>query len=325
MFNEIPILNRRELSIVMLIAVMTTVVTWMDPGFLSLINLRDILVRCAPTAIVACGVMLVVVTGEIDISVGSLMALLAAVLGITLSRDYGHWPTLIGIPIVLLIGTTAGWITGLLVTIGNVPSIMVTLGLMTALRGATTLVMQGKTIQGLPDDLSQLMKQGFWGLPFSIWTAAAVVLVTAWIVHRTALGRRLFAIGSSPHSALMAGLQTGRLKRFAFAYTGFLTALATIVDVPRLPQIESGIGNELELLVITCVVVGGVSISGGRARLTGVMLGVILMTLIRPLLTFMAIGESGEKWTKAIQGLLILVAVVTDQLLESSKRGEVHR
>ena len=325
MSNGILFLNRRELSIVMLIAVMTTVVTWMDPGFLSLINLRDIFVRCAPTAIVACGVMLVVVTGEIDISVGSLMALLAAVLGITLSRDYGHWPMLVGIPIVLLIGTAAGWMTGLLVTMGNVPSIMVTLGLMTALRGATTLVMQGKTIQGLPDDLSQIMKQGFWGLPFSIWTAGVVVLVTAWLVHRTALGRRLYAIGSSPHSALMAGLPTGRLKRFAFAYTGFLTALATIVDVPRLPQIESGIGNELELLVITCVVVGGVSISGGRARLIGVMLGVILMTLIRPLLTFMAIGESGEKWTKAIQGLLILIAVVTDQVLESSKRVEAHR
>lgn len=325
MANRKPLLDRRELSILLLIIGMTAIVSWMDPAFLSLINLRDIVVRCAPTAIVACGVMLVVVTGEIDISVGSLMALLAAVLGMSLSRDYGNWPIAMGIPVVLLVGTAAGWITGLLVTIGNVPSIMATLGLMVALRGATTLVMRGKTIQGLPDGLTRLMKQGFFGLPFSVWMAGVVVLITAWITHRTALGRRLYAIGSSPHSAMMAGLPTGRLKRFAFAYTGFLTALATIVDVPRLPQIESGIGNELALLVITCVVVGGVSIAGGRARLRGVILSVLLMTLIPPLLTFLAIGESGEKWTKAIQGLLILIAVVTDQMLETRKHREASR
>ena len=138
-------------------------------------------------------------------------------------------------------------------------------------------------------------------------------MATAWIIHFTALGRRLYAVGSSRHSAAMAGLSEGKLKRFVFAYTGFLTALATIVDVPRLPQIEAGIGSELELLVVTCVVVGGVSISGGRGSVIGVVLAVLLMTMIRPMLTFMAIGESGEKWTKAIQGLLILAAVVAEQ------------
>lgn len=325
MSSERRVLNRREISLLFLIVALSAVVSWIDPGFLSAINLRDILVRSAPTAIVACGMMLVVVTGEIDISVGSLMALLAAVLGMTLSRDQGHWPIALSLPTVLLVGTAAGWFTGLLVTIGNVPSIMATLGLMVALRGATTLVMRGKTIQGLPEELSRSMKQGWLGLPLSIWAAGAVIIMTGWIVHRTALGRRLYAIGSSPQSALMSGLAIGRLKRFAFAYTGFLTALATIVDVPRLPQIESGIGSELELLVITCVVVGGASISGGRARLRGVMLSVILMTLIRPLLTFMAVGESGEKWTKAIQGVLILIAVVTDQILERRHNREVQQ
>jgi ribose/xylose/arabinose/galactoside ABC-type transport system permease subunit len=123
----------------------------------------------------------------------------------------------------------------------------------------------------------------------------------------------------------MAGLSEGRLKRFAFAYTGFLTALATVVDVPRLPQIEAGIGNELELLVITCVVVGGVAISGGRGTLVGVMLAVVLMTMIRPVLTYLAVGESGEKWTKAIQGVFILAAVVSDRLFRRDAHPEVPR
>jgi len=90
--------------------------------------------------------------------------------------------------------------------------------------------------------------------------------------------------------------------------------VATIVDVPRLPKIESGIGAELELLVVTCVVVGGVSISGGRGTLTGVVLAVLLMTMVRPVLTFLDVGEAGEKWTKAIHGLFIVLAITADSM-----------
>lgn len=308
------ILGRRESSVLALILLVVAVVTCMDRGFLSSQNLRDIVIRSAPTAIICCGVMLVVVTGEIDISVGSLMALLAAVFGFLLSKQHLALSPWLGIPLVMLLGTLVGWVTGFLVTVGRVPSIMVTLGLLTALRGTATLVMRGGNIQGLPDGLTWLAKQGPFGIPISIWIAALVIVATAWMIRRTALGRRLYAIGSSPHSAAMAGLQEGRLKRFTFAYTGFLTALATVVDVPRMPQIEAGIGNELELLVITCVVVGGVAISGGRGTLIGVMLAVLLMTMIRPVLTYLAVGESGEKWTKAVQGVFILAAVVSDRL-----------
>ncbi|WP_010585771.1 ABC transporter permease [Schlesneria paludicola] len=322
MFNWWQTLGRRERSLFVLIILAAVLVTSIDRGFLSTTNLRDILVRGAPIAIVACGVMLVVVSGEIDISVGSLMALLAAVMGLSLSRDHAAWSSGLGLPLILGLGTLAGWATGVLVTVGRVPSIMVTLGLLTALRGLTTIIMRGGNIQNLPDGLTRWTKQGLFGLPLSIWTAGVVLAVTAWIIHRTALGRRIYAVGSSRQSAAMAGLSEGRLKRFVFAYTGFLTALATIVDVPRLPQIEAGIGNELELLVVTCVVVGGVSISGGRGSLTGVVLAIVLMTLIRPMLTFMAVGESGEKWTKAIQGLLILAAVVADHAFAAHSRRE---
>lgn len=313
-------LGPRERSLLGLILLLTLVVAWFDPAFLARDNLRDILVRVAPTSIIACGVMLVVVTGEIDISVGSLMGLLAAILGLAVSHHHSAWPLWIGLPLVLSLGTLLGFGTGVLVTVGRVPSIMVTLGLLTSLRGLTTLIMGGENIDGLPDVLSAWTKRGVWGLPLSVWTSVAVVAMTAWIIHETALGRRLYAVGSSRHAAAVAGLSEGNLKRFVFAYSGFLTALATIVDVPRLPKIEAGIGSELELLVITCVVVGGVAISGGRGTITGILLAAILMTMIRPMLTFLAVGESGEKWTKAIQGLLILVAVIADRGLPSHRR-----
>ncbi|MCA9075250.1 MAG: ABC transporter permease [Planctomycetaceae bacterium] len=317
----IKLLRQREVGLVLLILLVTAIVSLVDPGFLDDRNLKDILVRSAPTVIVACGVMLVVVTAEIDISVGSLMALLAALMGLMISHNEWQLSMWIGIPTVLLCGTLIGLLTGALVTLGNVPSIIVTLGLLTAIRGATTLLMGGENIDGLPDELQTLSKVGPAGMPLGVWTAVAVLIVTQIIITHTPLGRRLFALGSSDYSARMTGLSATRLKLFAFAYTGFLTALATVVDVPRLPKIESGIGSGFELLVVTCVVVGGVSIAGGRGRLGGVVLSVILLTMVRPVLTFLDVGEAGEKWTKAIQGLFILIAVITDTVVSRSRRG----
>lgn len=319
------LLREREFCLLVLIGATVMLVTAFDSGFLSITNLRDIIVRCAPTAIVACGVMLVVVTGEIDISVGSLMAFLAAIMGVTISVDELGWPAAAGISIVLVAGTAIGLATGALVTLGKVPSIIVTLGLLTALRGSATLMMRGGNISGLPPVLERLAKEGVLGLPISVWIAAFIVATTACIISAMPLGRRLFALGSSSHSARMTGLSETRLKLFVFAYTGFLTALATIVDVPRLPKIEAGIGVGFELLVVTCVVVGGVSISGGRGKLTGVLLAVLLMTMVRPALTFMDVGEAGEKWTKAIQGLFILLAVLVDSVVSRQSRGGAAR
>lgn len=320
----IRLLQQREYGLLLLIGVVTAIVTVVDPGFLTTGNLKDILVRSAPTAIVACGVMLVVVTAEIDISVGSLMALLAALLGLMISRNEWQLSMWVGVPAVLLTGTAIGFLTGVLVTMGRVPSIIVTLGLLTALRGGTTLLMRGENIDGLPDSLQALAKTGMWGVPLGVWTAAAVLLTTGVIIRHTPLGRRLFALGSSTYAARMTGLSEARLKLFAFAYTGFLTALATVVDVPRLPKIETGIGNGFELLVVTCVVVGGVSISGGRGRLSGVVLAVILLTMVRPVLTFLDVGEAGEKWTKAIQGLFILLAVISDTVVSRRPAEQVR-
>lgn len=313
----VGLLLRREVSLVALIAVVTLIVACVDSRFLSWATCFELLVRSAPTIIVGCGVMLVVVTGEIDISVGSLMGLLAAILGIAASTDYNNWGLSLSVPIVILVGTSIGAATGLLVTYGEIPSIIVTLGTLTALRGVTTWVMGGKNIDGLPEQIQQVTKYGYFGLPLGVWVATSVICLTYVIIHHLPLGRRLFALGSNRYAARMLGLDDRSLKIFAFTYVGFLTSLATLVEVPRLPTIESGIGLGFELLVVTCVVVGGVSISGGRGQLLGVLLAVVLMTMVRPVLTFLDFGESGEKWTKAIQGGFIIAAIVSDSLLSS--------
>jgi ribose/xylose/arabinose/galactoside ABC-type transport system permease subunit len=156
-----------------------------------------------------------------------------------------------------------------------------------------------------------------------LWVATIVVLLTATMIGWMPLGRRLYAVGSSRGAAAMIGLDERRLKLFTFAYAGLLTAIATVVDVPRLPKIEAGIGVGFELLVVTCVVVGGVSVSGGRGRLWGVLLAVLLMTMLRPALTFLDVGEEGEKWTKAIQGGFIILAVITDSIVARTSQRSV--
>lgn len=318
----LALLSYREIGLLCLILLVGIGVTAVDAGFLAQGNIRDILVRCAPTAIVASGVMLVIVSGEIDISVGALMGLLAAVMGKLISHNEADLPLWTGIPVTLLAGTLVGTFTGLLVTVGRVPSIIATLGLLTALRGGTMLIMGGKNIDGLPHNLTSISKYGPLGIPLSLWVAVAVVLLTATVISRMPLGRQLYAVGSSGYSAKMVGLSATRLKLVVFAYVGFLTALATIVDVPRLPKIEAGIGVGFELLVVTCVVVGGVSITGGKGTIWGVLLAIVLMTMVRPVLTFLDIGEAGEKWTKAIQGGFIIMAVITDSAISRlSKRG----
>ncbi|MBM4004402.1 MAG: ABC transporter permease [Planctomycetes bacterium] len=315
----------RELGLALLILAIAGVVGFHDPVFLTGVVWHDILVRCAPAIIVSCGVMIVVVLGDIDISVGSIMALLAALLGRTLSSHELQWSVWAGVPLVLLSGAMIGCVTGMLVTLGRVPSIIASLGMMTLLRGFATLAMGGKNIDGLPEAVVHASKTGWFGIPLGPWAALLVVLATYILLTRTALGVRIYATGSHPESAGNAGLPVYGLRIFAFCYAGFLTAVATVVDVPRLPKIESGIGSELELFVITSVVLSGVSISGGRGRLSGVVLAVVLLTLVRPVLTFLSVGEAGEKWTKAIHGLFILLAVVSDRFSATMDRRKKSR
>lgn len=306
------LLRRREIGVLTLVALTVLAVAWYRPDSLAGDNVRNMLERCAPGAIVACGLTLVIVTGEIDISIGSLMGLLAVVVGICTSTQRMGLPVAAGVAITLAAGAGVGLINGLLVTVGRVPSIIVTLGMLTALRGVTELVMSGKWIEALPPDLRFFGTGAVAGVPVSVWTAALVIAATAYLARETALGRRIYAVGSSPRAARMAGLSERRIKVFVFTLTGLLVAVATVVSVTQLDKIEQGIGKGFELFVVTAVVVGGTAISGGRGTIWGSILGVVLLVIVRPALVFLPLGQDTTYWERAIQGGLILVAVLAD-------------
>ncbi len=310
------LLREREAGLVALIGLLTLAAAGRDPSFLSVQNWRDILVNAAPVMVLACGMMPVIVTGEIDISVGSLTGLLAGLLGVMCSTAQWGWNP---VPVTLLIlagGAVAGLGTGALVTFARVPSILATLGLLTALRGVMIWVMRGNQIGDFPPAIRWWGTGTILGLPVLVCVAGGVVAGTGWMAVQTPLGRRLFALGSNPDAARLVGLSEWRLKLFVFGWCGFLTAVATLMLVGKLGVVDASVGRGYELLVVTCAVVGGVSIRGGRGRLRGVVLAVLLMVMIKTVLVFLKLGDEATKWERAIQGGFILLAVVLDHLAE---------
>jgi len=287
-------------------------------------TLRDVAVNAVPTIIVACGLTLVVVTREIDISVGSAMGVLATVLGLLVSPARFGMSLWVGIAAVLVLGAVIGLVNGALVVWGKVPSIIVTLGTLTALQGVNALLLHGEQITQLPSALRYLGVGRIAGIPVSLYLTAIVVIGTMLLATRTALGRRLYAVGSQPDAARLAGLSEVRLKLFVFAFTGVLVGVATLASVSQIAVIEPNLGRGFELVVVTAVLVGGTSIHGGRGSVVGAAIAAIVLEGVRTTLILLRLGESATYWERAIQGAFILIAVLID-LLVRSRRATVRR
>ena len=317
----IRLMRQREYGVLGLLLLTLLAVGTVNHAFLAGDNLRDILIASVPTIIVACGLTFVVILGEIDISMGSLLGLLATIMGQMTSPSHSGLPVAVGIAVTLLLGAGAGLINGLLVAYGRMPSIIVTLGMLTVLQGINLTLINGHFITDMPPGLRFFGIGSLLGVPFSICVAVIVIALAIFLARQTPLGKRLYAAGSNPDAARLAGLNVRGLKLFAFTLTGFLTAVAAIVSVPRLGIIQSGIGQGFELLVVTCVVVGGTSISGGRGTIAGSVLAALLLGVVSPMLIFLRLGMSATYWERAIQGAFILVAVLLDHATRGRRGG----
>jgi len=308
-------LGKREVPLAAVLAVMFIAAGMVNPAFFTFRNQMDLLSNASAAAIVACGLCLVIASAEIDISVGSMMGLLAAVLGQLSSTSRLGWPTPAAVAAVILLGGALGLVNGVLVAAAGVPSIIVTLGMLTVLRGLTEVVMHGEWITDLPPALRLLGSGTLLGAPASVWCAGASAILVWCVARWTPLGMHVFAVGSNPEAARLQGISQSRVRLFTFTLTGLLTGVATVVTAPQQSVIESGIGVGFELLVVTCVVLGGTSIMGGVGSVTGAVLAALLLTALRTVLIFLHLGESAVYWERSIQGLLILVAIVADYVM----------
>ena len=251
---------------------------------------------------------LVVITGEIDISVGSTFAICGVVAGALAKAGV---PVLLACAAACLLGAIFGSLNGVLVAYVGIPSIVVTLGTMTALRDALRWTTEGAWVQDLPPAFQWLglTPRGF---PF-VATAVTFTVTTAlaWGLRHIAAGRALYATGSNPGAARLAGLNTSAVKSMAFSMLGMLTGLAAVLNAVRFNQIPSNAGIGLEMKVIASVVVGGASVAGGTGSVVGTVLGVALLAAIGPALTYLGVSAY---WERAVQGGIILLAVAADGL-----------
>jgi rhamnose transport system permease protein len=297
---------RREASVAAAILVIAVALAIVAPGFFSGANLADLLLANLPALIVAIGATLVVLTGEIDISVGSVLAICSVAAGV--AAHAGLPMPLIALTVCAM-GAALGAINGALVAYVGLPSIVVTLATMVAWRDALRWATQGAWIQDLPPSFQWL------GLSQSAypWVATAIAAglfaAASWMLGNVAAGRSIYATGSDADAARLAGFDVARVKFAVFVIAGAVTGLAALLNAVRFNQIPSNTGIGLEMKVIAAVVVGGTAIRGGRGTLAGTLLGVLLLAVVGPALVFAGVTAY---WERAIQGAIVLTAVTVD-------------
>lgn len=305
--------GNRSFGLVLALLVTAVLVQTVNPLFLTPANLRDLLVQSAPYAVLAGGMAFVMVLGEIDVSVGSMIGLLAAVMGLLVSPSRLGLSPPAAIVAVLVLGTVLGLINGALVAVAGVPSIIVTLGMMTVYRGVTETLMAGEWITGLPPGLRQLGIGTVMGVPVPVLVAVVMVVALIVVGRQTRWGRSLYATGSNSAAAWARGVPVKKVRLQAFALLGFLAGVTMLIAVPQLSVVEAGLGVGWELTAITAVVVGGVAVAGGSGSVVGVALAVLLLGSVRTVLVFLRLGDQATYWEQAVQGLFILVAVLVDR------------
>lgn len=307
---------KRELSAAIAYVVLLAVVGLVAPSFFSAGNLRDLALNNASVLLIAIGMTMVILVGEIDISVGSQFAVCSVAAG-WMAKEGVPIPLLL--PSVLLIGGAMGAINGFLVGRLRLPSIIVTLAMLVAWRDALRWVTQGAWVQDLPPNFQWFGLGQSLGQLLIVAIAVIVLIGFSWMLHNLSAGRAIYAVGSDAEAARLAGIEPQRVVFGAFVLLGALTGLAALLNAIRFSAVPSNAGLGLELKAVAAVVVGGTAITGGRGRLVGTLIGAALLGTIGTALTFAGINPF---WEKAIQGAIILAALSSDVVLG---RLERHR
>jgi rhamnose transport system permease protein len=307
---------KRELSAALAFAVLLVLVAIVAPSFFSLTNLRDLTINNAPVLLIAIGMTMVILVGEIDISVGSQFAVASVTTALLAKTGV---PIVLLLPCALLIGAAMGALNGLLIGRFRLPSIIVTLAMLVAWRDLLRWVTEGTWVQDLPANFQWFgLGQGA-GQWLIIFIALAAFAGFNWLLGNMGAGRAIYAVGSDAEAARLAGIEPPRIVFTVFVLMGALTGLAALLNSVRFSSVPGNAGLGLELKAIAAVVVGGTAITGGRGRLFGTLIGVALLGTIGTALTFAGINPF---WEKAIQGAIILAALVSDVAFD---RLQKHR
>jgi erythritol transport system permease protein len=296
----------------------------MAPNFLSVDNAVLISKHVAINAFLAIGMTFVIITGGIDLSVGSVVGLCGMVAGYLVLHgiDLGlgwsiQFNTVEIVLLVCCVGMFVGWINGMLVTRLNVAPFIATLGTLYVARGAALLLSEGRTfpnLNGNPDygsaSFPWIGTGSILGLPVMIWTLILVTLVAIYVSRRTPLGRHIYATGGNERSAALSGVRVARTKLFVYMFSGLMAAIVGIIIASQLRASHPATGEFFELNAIAAAVLGGTAMSGGRGRIWGTIVGAFVIGVLADGMIMMGVSSF---WQMVITGLVIIAAVVVDQ------------
>jgi rhamnose transport system permease protein len=310
---------KREISAAAAYAALLLVVAVAAPGFFSAANLRDVAMSNASVLVVAAGMTVVILTGNIDISVGSQFAVCSVVAGL-LAREGTAAPFLIIAAVVT--GGILGSVNGVLVARLRIPAIVVTLATMVAWRDGLRWLTEGAWVQNLPASFQWFGLGQSGGQAVIVVVSLAVLFALFWVLRNIGAGRAVYAVGSDAEAARLVGIEPPRVVFGVFVLMGALVGLAAVLNAVRFAEVPSNAGVGLELKTIAAVVVGGTAITGGRGTMIGTFIGVALLGTIGTALTFLGINPF---WEKAIQGAVILAALISDIALgRLTRHAQLH-
>jgi rhamnose transport system permease protein len=303
----------RELGIVVALLLLIAVTAALEPRFVESDSLRNLALNASIFAILAAGQTLVIITRNVDLSVGSVLGLSAFFAGDLLSGHEGR-SLIVVFMLGIALGAGCGLLNGVLVTWGRVPALVVTLGTLYVFRGLAFLWTDGRQVNAetLPDSFLNLGTDSLIGVPILVWIALVVVLAVGQWLRDFRPGRELYAIGSNPEGARLAGVRSDRRVLAAFVLAGALAGLGGVLFTARFGTVDATAGTGYELTVIAAAVVGGVAIFGGTGSVYGAALGALLLGTITSSLIVLRVEAF---WQQAAIGALLLLAIAFDRLV----------
>lgn len=291
-----------------------------NPNFISLANLENVATRSAFIAIIAIGATYVISAGDLDLSVGSMVAFVASIMIMVLNAAPIADPLtllILGALMTLVIGMVCGLVNGLITTLGRIEPFIATLGTMGIYRGLTTWLAQGGAItlesRALQDLYHPVYFGSVLGVPMPILAIGVVAALAAFVLYRTSYGRHVVAVGSNREVARYSGLKVDRIRIWAFVVQGLCVAIAVLLYVPRLGSTSTTTGTLWELQAITAVVVGGTALKGGSGRIWGTVCGALILELVGNIMLLS--NFISEYLISTLQGAIIIIAMLVQRSL----------
>ncbi|WP_180548926.1 ABC transporter permease subunit [Staphylococcus haemolyticus] len=285
------------------------VVSILNPSFLDLSNLLNLLRQISINGLIAFGMTFIILTGGIDLSVGSILALSSAFIALMITSGVDP---IIALIIGVLIGFVLGAVNGLLVTKGNMAPFIATLATMTIFHGLTLVITDGNPITNLGDSyLFQLFGKGYFiGIPVPAVTMIIVFVILLILLQKTTFGRHTYAIGGNEVAAKISGIKVNKIKILIYGISGLMSALAGGILTSRLNSAQPTAGTSYELDAIAAVVLGGTSLTGGKGRIVGTLIGVLIIGVLNNGLNLLGVSSF---YQQVVKGVVILIAVLIDR------------